>query len=196
MDPLQSNRFGSISRGQVHDEARTTRRPSLLSHEAPRSPGNSATTWPWATPSGTQLLSDSPGAPTSNQTVPHFLNNVESVSSAKLTSLRKISEFQKHYSARLESKPHNFLSSFICGATFPANTALFLPEEGQESQTESPGSLCFWVALRSYFNLPWPCLIVCCPSLVIPRLKNYAKSLTEFKLAWQIKKRAWHMAKW
>lgn len=116
---------------------------SLLSHENPRSPGNSVTTWPWAMPSGTQLLSDSSGAPISNQTVPLFLNNVESVSSAKLTLLRKISEFQKHYSARLECKPHNFLSSFICGATFPANTALFLPEEGQESQTESPGSLCF-----------------------------------------------------
>ena len=58
-----------------------------------------------------------------------------------------------------------------------------------EKVRQSPGKpVFFWVALRSYFNLPWSYLIVYCPSLVIPRLKNYAKSHREFKLAWQIKR--------
>lgn len=139
----------------------------LLSHKNPRSPGNSVTIWPWAMPSGTQLLSDSSGTPISNQTVPHFLNNVESVSSAKLTSFRKISEFQKHYFARLESKPHNFLSSFICGATFQPNTALFLPEKGSEESDWKPRQPVFsewhWSHTLIYLTM-FNCL---CPSLVI-----------------------------
>lgn len=55
-----------------------------------------------------------------------FKTTLNLIFSAKLTLRRQISQFQKHFSIRLESKPHNFLSSFTRGATFPANSAPFI----------------------------------------------------------------------
>lgn len=55
-----------------------------------------------------------------------FQTTLNLISSDKLTLLRKISQFRKHFSIRPESKPHNFLSGFTRGATVPANSALFI----------------------------------------------------------------------